>query len=309
MAGELPFRRAMNIGNALEAPANARWDATMDNRHFHIIKRAGFDAVRVPVRFSDYTMGPPYHVLNTEFMEKVDGHVRYALSLGLVVILDLHHFDELMESPEEREKQFLAIWWHLSEHYEDYSEKLIFEVLNEPSRKLQGDLWNDYLLKAVFTIRVKSPNRYIIIGPDSMYHINGLSHLKIPKTHRLILSFHYYHPFEFTHQGLAFSDLQDKKGVTWKYGEAEKLQIQRDFQTVRDFAVAHDLPVFLGEFGVNTNVNNKQRAAWIKTVRQQAEAFGFAWGYWEFVSAFSAYDLKKNKWHDHILEALFDFSG
>jgi endoglucanase len=308
MAGELPFRRVMNIGNALEAPASAHWGVTMDNRYFHILKRAGFDAVRIPVRFSDYTTGAPHYVLDAGFMKKLDEHVRYALSLGLAVILDLHHFDELMASPEgERKTQFLAIWWHLSEHYEDYSEKLIFEVLNEPSNKLHGDLWNAYLQEAIFTIRVKSPNRYLVIGPDSMNRIDGLSRLKIPQTHRLILSFHYYEPMEFTHQGLTFVGLQDKKGVKWKYGKTEKSRIQKDFQTVRDFALAHDLPVFLGEFGVNLNVDDAQRAAWLKAVRQQAEAFGFAWGFWEFVSEFAAYDLKENKWHKYMSEALFDF--
>jgi endoglucanase len=303
---DLPFTRVMNIGDALEAPINKPWSLTLDNRYFHIIKRAGFDAVRIPVRFSDYTQGAPLYILDKNFMNKIDGHVRYALSLGLVVILDLHHFDELMKSPLERKKQFLSIWWQLSEHYEDFSEKLIFEILNEPTGELQGDLWNDYLLEAVFTIRVKSPNRYLIIGPDFMNQVKGLSRLKIPQTSRLILTFHYYDPIEFTHQGLAFAGLQDKTGRAWEHGKAEKLQIQQDFQIVRDFASAHNLPVFLGEFGVNTHVDDMQRASWIAAVRREAEALGFAWGYWEFASSFSAYDLKKDAWRQHILSAFFE---
>lgn len=303
-ADALPFKRVMNIGNALDAPAYQKWDVTLESHYFHIIKRAGFDAVRLPVRFSDYTGGAPYYVLDENFMAKVDDHVRYALSLGLAVILDFHHFDELMEYPIDRKKKFLSIWWQLSERYKDYSDKLIFEVLNEPTGQLQGELWNNYLLEAVFTIRVNSPNRYLVIGPDTMNTIQGLVRLKIPQTHHLILSFHYYEPFDFTHQGLAFAGLQDKKDRTWKCNNIELKKLQDDFQTVQNFALLHGLPVFLGEFGVNTHVSDKQRALWTAAVRQQAEKFGFAWGYWEFVSVFSAYDLEKNTWRPVILNAL-----
>ncbi|GHU42700.1 endoglucanase [Betaproteobacteria bacterium] len=299
-----PFKRVMNMGNALEVPPGQYWGIKIENAYFNIIKQAGFDAVRLPVRFSAYTGEAPDHILDPYFMAKVDDHVRHALSSGLVVILDLHHFDELMASPIERKRQFLSIWWQLSERYKDYSDQLIFEILNEPTGELQGDLWNDYLQEAVFMIRVNNPNRYLVISTDTMNHIAGLARLKIPQTHKLILSFHYYAPFEFTHQGQAFAGLQDKTGRTWGCTPAELQELQRDFQTVRDFASSHGLPVFLGEFGVNTMVSDQERALWTTAVRQQAEKLGFAWGYWEFGSGFSAYDLEKNAWRPEILNAL-----
>ena len=65
------FRKCINIGNALEAPKNISWDVTMKAEYFDIIKNAGFDSVRLPVRFSDYVNEKTY-ILDEEFMKEID---------------------------------------------------------------------------------------------------------------------------------------------------------------------------------------------------------------------------------------------
>lgn len=141
----VPFKRCMNIGNALEAPKDIPWDVEMKSEYFDVIKEAGFDSVRLPVRFSDYANRDFYYTLDEEFMKKIDSYINYALNDDLVIILDLHHFTEIMDNPEGNKECFLAIWNQLSLRYKNYPKELIFELLNEPQNNLGGELWNEYL--------------------------------------------------------------------------------------------------------------------------------------------------------------------
>lgn len=68
----------MNIGNALDAPKGVPGDVTMKEEYFDIIKKAGFDSVRLPVRFSDYVNKNTY-ILDEQFMKKIDKYINYAL--------------------------------------------------------------------------------------------------------------------------------------------------------------------------------------------------------------------------------------
>lgn len=47
--------RGVNLGNYLEAPRNGSWGVTVSPEEFRIMKAEGFDHVRIPVKWSDYT--------------------------------------------------------------------------------------------------------------------------------------------------------------------------------------------------------------------------------------------------------------
>ena len=84
----------------------------------------------------------------------------------------------------------------------------------------------------------------------------------------------------------------------------ERQRVADRFAIVQEWAQTHQVPVLLGEFGVNEDVPKKMRTAWTTVVRKAAENDGFSWSYWEFGSIFGAYDLKKNQWNDFVLKAL-----
>ncbi|MBP2631292.1 MAG: endoglucanase [Firmicutes bacterium] len=300
----LPFKKLMNIGNALEAPKDMLWDVTLHDNYFTLIKQAGFDGVRLPVRFSDYAKDQPNAQLDELFMKKLDAHIQFALKEHLYIILDFHHFNELMAEPEKYHDLFLSIWQQLAHRYKDYPAQLVFEVLNEPHQNLSGDLWNTYLAEAVAIIRQENPNRYIVVGGENFNNIDGLEHLTLPKTNHLILTFHYYEPQEFTFQEHPYLGYETYKNVKWLGNNEEKQRIEERLEIVKKWARENEVPVLLGEFGVNEAVPKKMRIAWTTTVRKEAENDGFSWAYWEFGSIFGAYDLKKNQWHDFLLKAL-----
>lgn len=300
----LPFKKLINIGNALEAPKDMPWDVTLQDNYFTLIKQAGVDGVRLPVRFSDYAKDQPNAQLDEVFMKKLDKHIQFALKEHLYIILDFHHFNELMAEPEKYHELFLSIWRQLAHRYKEYPPQLVFEVLNEPHQNLSGDLWNTYLAEAVDIIRQENPDRYIVVGGEEFNSIDGLEHLVLPKTNRLILTFHYYEPQEFTFQESPYLGYESYKNVKWLGTTKERQRIAERLVLVQEWAKINQVPVLLGEFGVNEAVPKKMRVAWTTAVRKEAENNGFSWAYWEFGSIFGAYDLKKNQWHDYLLKAL-----
>src|SRR4030042_4526719 len=53
--------RGINLGNALEAPQEGDWGVVLQEEYFSLIREAGFDTVRVPIRWSAHALAePPY---------------------------------------------------------------------------------------------------------------------------------------------------------------------------------------------------------------------------------------------------------
>ena len=142
------LKRGVNMGNMLEAPNEGEWGLFVKEEYFDLIKQAGFDFVRLPVRWFAHTTyvgyddGDTSYKIDPEFFARVDEVVGWALERDLAIIIDFHHFDELMAEPNL--EQFLFIWEQIAEHYKDYPPQVMFELLNEPNGKLTAPLWNLY---------------------------------------------------------------------------------------------------------------------------------------------------------------------
>lgn len=299
------FKRCMNIGNALESPKDIPWDVEMKVEYFDVIKKAGFDSVRIPVRFSDYAKNNPSYMLDEDFMEKLDGYINYALNDELVVILDFHHFEEIMDEPQKYEECFLSIWSQLGERYKNYPPELIFELLNEPKNNLNGELWNSYIREGVEVIRQTNKNRKIIIGPDNYYSVDRLNDLYVPKDKNIIVSFHYYEPNEFTFQGNQYHPgFEHLKDIKWSGTEEEINYVKLKFNIAKEFGEKNNVSIFLGEFGANTNAQEPWRMLWTEAIRKEAEEDKFSWGYWELCSGFGIYDEENRTWDKEMLDAL-----
>src|SRR5690606_10137430 len=86
--------------------------------------------------------------------------------------------------------------------------------------------------------------------------------------------------------------------------EAQIAQVGSDFDQVKAWSIAHDRPIFLGEFGAYDHAAMADRTLWTSTVARAAEERGFGWAYWQFSSDFIAYDFEKQAWVQPILRAL-----
>ena len=278
--------------------------ARFQEKHFRLLKEAGFNSVRVNLHpFRHMDREKPW-ALREAWLATLDWSVHHATEQGLRVILDFHEFNAMGDNPEANKEKFLAFWRQLSAHCQNAPESVLFEILNEPCKKLTPALWNQYLREALGIIREKNPTRTVIVGPAFWNAIDRLRELELPKDDRnLIVTVHYYKPMAFTHQGATWAGHKDKSGVTWGT-DTERQAVKSDFAKAAAWAKEHNRPIFLGEFGAYDKGPMDSRVRYTDWVARTAESLGWSWAYWQFDSDFLLWDMKRDTWVEPILRAL-----
>lgn len=301
-----PLQRGINLGNALEAPNfEGEWGMTIDESFFDRIADAGFDFVRVPISWSTRAAADAPYTIDEAFFARVDEVVDQALARNLSVIINVHHYNEIMDEPDAHVDRLIGLWEQLAPHYADAPQSVYFELLNEPSFELDAARWNAMMPRVLDTVRATNPTRTVIVGPIFWNDLNYLDQMQLPDDNHLLATIHYYEPFEFTHQGAEWINGSDPwVGTEWTGSETEKAAIRADFDRAAEWAEAQGVPMLLGEFGVYNPADLASRARWTEFVRQEAEARGFSWAYWEFGAGFGAYDRDADQWREDLLRAL-----
>jgi len=300
--------RGINLGNALEAPREGAWGVTLKEKYFKIIKDAGFDSVRIPIRWSAHADKKKSYKIDKNFFDRVDWAIDNAFKNKLNIVINIHHYEELMKDPKNHQKRFLFLWKQIAEHYKKYPDNLFFELLNEPCHQMDSATWNTLLIKALNIVRKSNPERTIIIGPVRWNKIDELDSLKLPDNDRnIIVTIHYYEPIIFTHQGSHWANnekVRNAKDVKWTGSDNEKKDVTDKFIKAFNWAKKENRPLYLGEFGVLNTADMTSRALWNKFIKETAEKNNMSWAYWEFCSTFGAYNQHFQKWYDELLNAL-----
>jgi endoglucanase len=298
--------RGVNLGNALEAPQEGEWGVTLQEDYFELIANKGFDSVRIPIRWSTHASPIEPYTIDPTFFERVDWAVENAISRNLVAVINFHHYEEIFTDPLGHQERFTALWQQVAEHYQDYPHELVFEILNEPHDNLDSKYWNQLLVVALDTIRVTNPERFVIIGPPEWNAINQLGYLELPENDRnIIVTFHYYDPFHFTHQGAEWSEGSDAwLGLTWDGTERQKSEVTTAMDLAKAWAEHHNRPLYLGEFGAYSKADIDSRARWTAFVAQSANERGISWAYWEFAAGFGIYEPDLKIWMNPLVDAL-----
>ncbi|HOG75877.1 MAG TPA: glycoside hydrolase family 5 protein, partial [Candidatus Marinimicrobia bacterium] len=284
------------------------WDsfekARFKEHHFKLIREAGFNTVRInlhPFRHMDSTT----FELREDWWKVLDWAVENALANDLMVILDMHEYYAMADDPVSRKDMWLAFWKQVAERYQDSSDDVLFELLNEPNGKLNSELWNDFLLEGLAVVRNSNPHRTVIIGPAQYNQINQLDSLILPEKDRnIIVTIHYYSPMDFTHQGASWAGRADLRDVRWLGTAEEKQAIMDDFAKAQNWSKKHNRPLFLGEFGVYDKADMESRTKYLSFVTRTVENLGWSWAYWQFDSDFILYDIDNEHWIEPVLKAL-----
>lgn len=304
------LERTINFGNMLEHAREGLAGPVLRDEFISLAARAGFTAIRLPIRWDARAGYQPPYTISPEFFERVDGVVERARSHGLAVILDMHHYASMMMEPQTEMPRFVALWRQVAEHYREAPATVMFELLNEPNRALTQTQWNRALAEVIPAIRASNPRRTLVIGGSEWNSRDALPTLALPAADRdIIATFHYYEPMEVTHQGAEWvSGAGGWTGTTWRGTAAQRERLRRDFAGVKRWAEQEKRPVFLGEFGVYSRADDVTRIAWTTAVREEAQANGFAWAYWELASSFGILEPRALTWREPLLRALIPAS-
>ena len=211
------FSRGVNFGNMLEAPNEGDWGLTVEERFFDLAVESGMDHIRLPISWWNHTSETAPYTIDETFFSRVDWCVDQAVSRGLKIIVNVHHYNDLNADPVAETPRALAMWEQIATRYAGQPKSVYFEVLNEPHDSFSDNpaLWDDYLAQALAEIRDTNPTRKVLIGGVYYNSISGLLALTPPNDPFLIASFHYYEPFAFTHQGATWVDPIPEVGTMW----------------------------------------------------------------------------------------------
>jgi endoglucanase len=302
--------RGVNFGNALEAPREGEWGVTLDALHFQRAAEAGFATIRLPVRWSAHAQSTPPYTVDRDFFERVDWALDQAAENGLNVVLNVHHYEELVADPAAHRARWLAIWRQVAARYAGRPDEVVFELLNEPYGQLDASLWNSFLRDGLAAVRETNPVRNVVVGPVSWNNTNALPQLDLPDDDHLIVTVHMYEPFRFTHQGAGWVDGSDPwLGTEWTGTPEEKAFVTEILERAAAWGRDHERPIFVGEFGAYERADMDSRARWTAWVAREAERLDMSWAYWEFMAGFGLYDPDQDAWIEPLKDALVPGTG
>ena len=304
-APAFPMRRAINLGNALEAPNEGEWGYRIAPSDLAAIAQAGFDGVRLPVRWDAHaeTTGP--YIISPGFFDRIDQVIAWAFESGLKVQVDCHHYEALIAAPERERERFVSIWRQIGEYFSGAPDALLFEPLNEPNgERWRGETLTSVQAEVVAAIRETNATRLIVLGPGDWNAISALMRWTPPEASNIAVSVHYYEPHDFTHQNAEWlGDAAPQYAGSW--GSTADLQrVAAHARRAADWAARNGMALQLGEFGVNAAAPLAQRAAWTRSVRLAFESMGAGWCVWDFAGAFPLWDSAEQRFIPEMLDAL-----
>jgi endoglucanase len=300
----------VNMGNMFEAPTETEWGNPWKTGYFKIIKDMGFNHVRIPVRWEPAARSsatPPYLITQT-FFTRIKQVVDEALSNHLIAIINMHHHDVLLADVTGQKERFLSQWTQIAAYFKNYSDSLVFEVLNEPTSSITPEIWNGLFVEALQKIRVTNPNRYVLMGTAEWGGLGGLSKLVLPADPYIIQTIHYYNPFTFTHQGASWAgpDADSWLGTKWLNTAQERETMQNEFAPLVAFSKKYNIPVHIGEFGAYEKADMASRIRWTNYLARYFGELGFSCAYWEFSAGFGIYDPVAKNPRQGLLDALLN---
>lgn len=301
--------RTVNLGGRFEPPRGAEWTNDLEPSDLDAVAEQGFTAVRLPIRFSDWAQPEEPYAIEEELIDDVAAFIDRAEELGMAIIIDLHHYREMETEPQAHRDRLVGIWRQIVAEFGDRDPDVVsFELLNEPNGALDEALWNEVLADVVEAIRAEGSDHTLIFGPASWNNLTALDALVLPDDDNSIVTFHYYEPFEFTHQGADWVEgSMDDIGTRWSADvDSAGDAIDADFAMAAAWAAERQVPLFLGEFGVLTVADRGDRLEWKRFTRLAAEKYGISWAVFDLNGEkFGIYDDATGIWDDEALSALF----
>lgn len=325
--------RGINMGNSWESVGtggngDCGWGNCLRDEDLKIVKAAGFNSVRIPVRWENDADINGH--IDAERLAGVHEDVALAISLGMPVIINCHHhvglnaaamnYEKDPQAFDDELKRFVVMWTDIAAGLNDFPDSmLVLEIMNEPHDIKKSSTVNAIMTAAYSAIRSVTLTKTIMFEANGYSKFSAIKQLDLPQDGNIIVSGHYYDPYEFTHQGTA---TMYPCGASISSSDLSK--IGKDFKQYADSAKAyfpdvdgkHSVPMNMGEFGAIGRSGSKcaseapsepLRAQWTDYVIKAAETYGISWHYWAFgkTSGFQAYNQTDDAWFPEM-KKVFD---
>ncbi|QHW31906.1 cellulase family glycosylhydrolase [Paenibacillus rhizovicinus] len=307
-----------NLGNTFDATGGdeTAWgNPVVTKELIDSIAAAGFKSIRLPVTWQERLGTEPDYTIDPAFMSRIQEVVDWSLDAGLYVIVNIHHDSSWIMNMETQHDEvlarFKAIWTQVAAHFKNYSEKLMFESVNEPRF---SDDWNKdspvYFemlgeLNTAFVHLVRASGGHNAQRPLVLPTIAAsaaqsdrleelLKTIESLKDKNLIATFHYYGYWQFS---------VNVAGVTTFANEAQT-DLVNTFDRVYDTLSVKGIPVIVGEFGLLgfdkslQTIEHGEVLKFFEYITYYAKEKGFPLMLWDNGQHF---DRQNYKWSDEDL--------
>ena len=280
--------RGVNISHWL-SQSNVRGKARADyftEKDVAYIASEGFDHLRIPI--DEEQMFFEDGEKDTEAFALLHDALTWCRKYNLRAVVDLHilrsHYFNADVKPlfteVKAQEAFYECWRKISSELHTYSNGWVaYELMNEPVADKSED-WNHILNKCIETIRG-------------------------------IISFHYYHPFLFTHYKASWTPEVEYTGAvhypgnvvlpedlallspeiagkyeSWTHEIYNKDVFAENFEEVLQVARLHGLKVYCGEYGCINSSPVPDRIRWWRDINEVFTSKGIARAVWDYKGGF-----------------------
>ena len=296
-----------NLGNSLECPyTETEWGNPKTTKAMiHAVAEAGFNAIRIPVRWINHVNNTTDMIVNADWLARVKEVVDWCLEENMYVIINSHHEEWYDRNPyhskqEENNRMLAALWTCVATYFRDYDQRLIFAGTNEttvnwaaPTAEQQAvqNSYNQTFVDAVRETGGKNYYRNIVVQTFACSPYHGLNGFTIPTDKvegRLSVEFHYYDPYEYCgnctyyYWGEAYKD----KGRI--LASSTEKTITNLFDRITNTWAKKGLGVVMGEYGVSNHFTEDDKQTqqenmqyYLKCVVSEARQHGFAAFAWD----------------------------
>ena len=280
-----------------------------DISYYNIVKAAGFDHIRLPVNFAARCGSAPDYTIDSSFLLLVDNAINNALTSGLKVVLDFHGWSNICTDANGNKDEFYAIWKQVAERYQNYSDNLYFEILNEPNNGTSGadpltyTRLNEIQMEAISIIRETNPVRMIMASVAQWNGAWMLNYMTLPdEDPNIMMSVHAYDPMAFSHQGATWAGFTSDQVA---FTDDVKQAVDNTLNAVSDYTYRTGCKVWISEFGVYLSVADQSDVnAYLTYFTTGCSERGIPAASWEFCQGFGAYDLTNSCWRNYVLSGL-----
>lgn len=277
---------------------------------------ASFGVDHIRLGFDQIVLEEKPGVYRERTFRCVDNFVGWCRENKLNVVLNLHkavgsYCDvpspvDLFEDAGLQDR-FVAFWMEFERRYHA-DNAVVFELLNEV-KNVEPKIWNALVARTIQEIRKVNPTRKIIVGSTCWNSCHKLKELQLFDDENVIYTFHFYEPFEFTHQRgvLQKSPLYYNRAMPYP-GDIERYRDYKRFvegaknpypqyarmdvsvlrnwlQPAFDFAKAHpDKILWCGEFGTIRHCDMASRENWMNDVILLLKEHGISYCVWNYLS-------------------------
>ncbi len=287
-----------NLGNTLDC-YNVTWEVSdfetawgnprTTKAMIDTVKKEGFNAVRIPISWNEHMNG---NIIDGDWLNRVNEVVDYVIDNDMYAIINVHHDDYTWLNPSKADEaavkaKLVSIWEQLSDRFKNYDQHLLFEGMNEPRIIGGQDEWTggtaeereviNHLFQAfVDTVRKSGGNNssraLIITSHAASIEADAVNDIVVPDDDRIIVSIHYYSPWDFAGGENGKSD--------WG-SDSEKKELDKGFDFLKSKFIDKGVPVIIGEFGATNKNNDSVRASYMEYYVKSAKSRGITCFIWD----------------------------